>query len=218
MKTLYVLGFAGYASPFYKLFNNIQVVKRTYVPTNETLLPQLLLFTGGEDIATSLYQEKSKYKYNEEPSQRDIWEKKWFEWAVKHKVPMFGTCRGMQMFTALTGGKLVQHVDGHHGHHPVKTLDGSVFSVNSIHHQMCVPREGSATLLAHAYGIIKDHQKPKLYPSFLSIGPAKDFVEPEALYFPEVTALGVQWHPESMEHTSEAHTWLMEQVQVHLPL
>lgn len=158
--------------------------------------PNLLLFTGGQDISPSLYGRN--YPFIHFSKLRDTWEVTWYKWAVKHKVPMFGICRGMQLFTALTGGELIPDVEGHFGHHLVYSNSLCChFEVNSIHHQMCVP-----------------NQKGNVLAFTRNIAFEDDTNEPEAIVFPEIKALGVQWHPEMMPidstATQQVHKWIKE--------
>ncbi len=162
-------------------------------PHNKLPIYDLILFTGGGDLCPSMYG-KDYPEIHGHPI-RDHWEKEWFTYATEHHIPMFGICRGMQLFTALSGGELIPHVKGHFGHHNVFTTDNSLFSVNSIHHQMCVPPP-TAKLLAWASGVAFKDKAP----------------EPEALYFPDISALGVQWHPESMGHDTAAHKFVVDKI------
>src|SRR3990172_3266654 len=185
MKTIYVLGSRSSALWLEHLYPDICSIGYGESPPKVPVKPDLILFTGGQDISPSLYGKV--YPEIHFTPQRDAWEKNWFNWAVTNKVPMFGICRGMQLFTALTGGELVPDVNNHYQNHSVYTnaLGGPFheFRVNSIHHQMCIPSEG-IKLLAWAR-----HQA------------FQDGIEPEALWFPSVKALGVQWHPEMMPVT-----------------
>lgn len=208
---LYVLGWRSYAEPFLDLFEDMVVVSsdRT-IPGERTPVPRMILFCGGQDISPTMYGERYEGPFYQENdyyiwergyiAPRDIWEKHWFEWAVRKGVPMFGTCRGMQFFTVMTGGKLIQHVDNHFGNHKVYTHRKEQFKVNSIHHQMCVPKDGEHILLAWSSQIA---------------GP-KFEVEPEALFFPKVKALGVQWHPEGLGRHSDANRWVMKHLEEYL--
>lgn len=228
MKTLYVLGASIYSLPFRKLGYKVIELPRGDMP-DEVLkemypAPDLILFTGGEDISYGLYadrvpsleKEERRLYYDTKIRQRCQWEVEWWNWATTNKIKMFGTCRGMQFFTAMTGGWIIEHVDGHFGGHKIITYDREEFVVNSIHHQMCVPATGSAELLAYsAKRIIHSSQIPSMYPQELT---NKDgaFIEPEALWFPKYNALGVQWHPEGMHDLSHASKWLAKQVEKYL--
>lgn len=189
MKTVYVLGGRHNADWLQPIYPRIVSLGITDLPWEEYPLPELLLFTGGQDINPALYGEK--HDYISFSPQRDNWEVAWYAWAEKNEVPMFGICRGMQLLTAMTGGKLIPHVNNHssNGHLVAcskKLSSETIFRVNSLHHQMCVPAP-SVQMLAWAKGVA-----------------FKDKLEPEALYFPEIRSLGVQWHPEMMPNSSKA--------------
>lgn len=192
MKNVYVLGGRGNATWLETMgvrgISTIEHLDR--VPGENTTLPDLLVFTGGEDLQPSLYNKR--YDFISGNKNRDEWEVAWFQWAVKNKVPMFGICRGMQLFTAMTGGELIPHVENHYSNHRVFAPgnDPGEFYVNSIHHQMCMPTT-AAVKLAWAKNLA--FRGPK---------------EIEALWFPEIRAFGVQWHPEMMPVTSFATSFV----------
>lgn len=201
MKTVYVLGGASNARWLHPFYEEITAVEYGHqLPTANTPLCDLLLFTGGQDLRPVMYNKN--YPFITGSTIRDEWESAWYFWAVKNKVPMFGICRGMQLFTAMTGGTLIPDVDGHYGSHAVTTIGAELnqFQVNSIHHQMCVPNKG-AKLLAWAENIAFK---------------GKGRVEPEALWFPHVRALGVQWHPEMMPTNSAATEFVYSQIKEHI--
>lgn len=195
MKRVHVLGGSRNANFLESLFDEISSDwgYSNSFPDEKTPRPDLLLFTGGQDLCPSIY--KKDYPFITGDEKRDEWEHNWFIWAVRNKVPMFGICRGMQLFTALTGGKLIPDVGHHYGHHDVFTNVGNKFNVNSIHHQMCVPSP-STKMLAWA-----ENRAFEGVP------------EPEALWFPKVKALGVQWHPEMMGQNTEATKFVLDHIQ-----
>lgn len=201
MKTAYVLGGVNNGNFLPSRYSNIVSIQwLVEFPEKDTPVPDLILFCGGGDLVPSTYDEN--YPFISGNIHRDMWEENWFNWAVKNKIPMFGICRGMQLFTALTGGKLIPHVDGHYGHHAVEissTEPGQGFNVNSIHHQMCEPDWAQTELLAWARNIA-----------------FQETIEPEALFFKEVRALGVQWHPEMMSTNTKATQKVLEWVDKYL--
>lgn len=157
-----------------------------------------LILWGGEDIATSLYNEQSVYSFSKWGlSRRDSIERDLVWRAVDLGIPILGVCRGAQLLCALDGGKLWQHVDNHAGQdHNVTLASGETIRTNSLHHQMMRP-------LAHneVLGWSSDVLSPvKL--SELGQHLSKD-PEPEIVYFPKMKALGVQGHPEYTGKTAE---------------
>jgi len=203
--SLWILGSKGYASHLYGKFSSFYPIPFGVEPFGKLFKakigghkPACVLFTGGGDLHPSLYQEEPEFQEFHSPS-RDAWEVAWYKWAVENKVPMLGTCRGMQLFCALTGGKLIQHVGNHHFDHLVYKTElfsqKEPFEVNSIHHQQCIlPKD--ALLLAYATGI--------------GFGKELGKIEPEAAYFPSINALGFQWHPEAMRKESKAHEFVLQ--------
>ena len=118
------------------------------------------VFQGGSDISPESYGEKflDKEKWPGDP-ERDAYELKIVEYAFKHKKPMLGICRGMQLLNVYCKGTLYQDIeaqnpeaDAHRNakeydknYHEVtvredslvaQAYDGqSTLTVNSVHHQ-----------------------------------------------------------------------------------
>lgn len=161
-------------------------------PTAVHQKPDLIIFGGGEDIATEMYGaipiDKSIPKYK---SLRDTYEKRVFCWAVENNVPMLGICRGAQLLCALNGGSLFQDVNNHGGDHLVFT--GGEHSwpypimVTSTHHQMMMPPKDSVLL---AWAQKATHRKA----SANRVDTPEN--DPEAVFFPNTKSLAIQWHPE----------------------
>lgn len=157
----------------------------------------LVLFTGGEDISPELYGHRNVESWNN--PQRDKVEKSAFEYCRMHHIPMAGICRGAQLLTALSGGWLFQHVNNHAGRsHLMKTSDDQVVPVNSLHHQMCVPPEGSI-LLGWAAERLSDKYIDQDGEAPVERWPER---EAEAMWIPATQSLGVQYHPEFMQDLS----------------
>jgi gamma-glutamyl-gamma-aminobutyrate hydrolase PuuD len=145
------------------------------------------------------------------PSHRDQIEWDMMLRAKELGCPIIGVCRGGQMLTALEGGHLVQHVDGHAGYGHTVDVVGvpEGFKVNSIHHQMMVPPKGGKfEMIAVA--------SPRLSKEYHDVADdGRDIKvemeqEPEFIYYPEVKGFAIQWHPEGMHQNSEANRFLKE--------
>jgi len=169
----------------------------------------VVIFHGGADINPDLYGEAPNKHTNWFSFDRDYREVELFRACVEHKKLMFGICRGMQLMTALNGGKLIQHIS-HPGGHMVHTKDGHSYHVNSLHHQMCNPYDlpkDEYDVLAYAedlsYTHLGEHDQELTFPDHAY---TKDgfFMEPEAIWFPKTRSLGVQYHPEMMRNDQEA--------------
>lgn len=149
---------------------------------------RLVVFTGGADITPELYGEKAG-RYTHFNAQRDLYETKMFKLALEHKIPMVGICRGSQFLCVMSGGRLVQDITGHGGLHTIRTHRGDIITCNSTHHQMQRPSD-TARILAVAEPRRSTHYHDG------NNQPIEMEQEIEAVYYPNINALGIQWHPE----------------------
>lgn len=155
----------------------------------------LVVFTGGEDVSPSIYGElKNPKTYCS--IDRDIEEQKVFRQALKLGIPMAGICRGAQLICALSGGKLIQHIDGHGGNHPMELDTGETIIVSSTHHQMQLPPEDAEVL---GWAVPK---RSSCYegPPGITYNPK---IEYETVYYPKTKAIGMQYHPEFMDRQTK---------------
>jgi len=182
--------------PFTKLFTNT-------VDASKHGLKGLSAFIlwGGTDIHPSLYKAKTS-TYGQppyQPSARDIWEWKALQYCKYNNIPVIGVCRGAQIMNAFAGGKLIQHVNNHHGDHVVVDKEGNEWDVTSCHHQMLDLEGVDAELLAWTPQVRsrvfmgEDDTCPAHVQKALSEG---TFREPETVFFPEFKGIGFQGHPE----------------------
>ena len=172
-------------------------------------VPGVVVIWGGEDISPSIYGQKpNKYmsKRTEELSHRDILEIEAAKLAIRNNWPIIGVCRGAQLMCALSGGSLVQHVNGHHGNHFIKTYDDQTIRTNSIHHQMM-------NLVGTEYEMIawsEEKQSDKYYgenEQELHIP-----IEPEIVFFPKTNALAIQGHPEYLTPKNQFVQYCLKQI------
>ena len=140
---------------------------------------------------------------------RDIYELMVFRRALRKGIPCAGVCRGAQFLCAMAGGKLVQHVTGHGEYHNMKLNDGREMTISSTHHQMMLPPEG-AEMIGWA--------NPPRSRCYLN-GDDKELpppVEAEICYFPNINALGMQYHHEMMSEASSGFCLVAQLVQKYL--
>jgi len=164
----------------------------------------LVFYTGGEDVDPAFYGDTSPKGMCHSNGHRDLYEQHIFNIADSNGVKFFGICRGMQFLNVMLGGKMMHHVDGHAGHQHTITLSTdevapSIFSVNSLHHQMCIP-----SLHTQILGWSTE-RKSKVY-----IGDKDEPIdyhgpEVESIYNAAFKVLGVQWHPEMLEPSHIGH-------------
>lgn len=159
-----------------------------------------LIISGGPDISPEIYGQKNNKFTNEIYPEQDTSEIALIKYAIKKDFPLLCICRGFQLLCAIHGGSLHQHLpetegyeehggwDGNVTEHGVNIIQGSrleeimggKITVNSTHHQG-VKDPGSLKITA-----------------FSSHDGLIEAVEIEKLSF----CIGVQWHPERIEHTS----------------
>lgn len=220
MKKMLVVGSESYGVPMRFAYDYMCNGMYNHINTPHHLKekPDLVVFTGGEDINPAMYGEPSledRAYYNDT---RDTIEKKWYFYAKANKIPMVGICRGMQLFTAMQGGTLLQHIDGHATGkgHKITTKDHKNLMVNSLHHQVCVPYLPNGKAISHvmlAWSNEGDNWKgtERTNTLFNEMG-----CVPEAIWYPEINALGVQFHPEMMQRDSEGYSYFKNILQEYI--
>ena len=114
----------------------------------------------------------------------------------KGKSFLLGICRGNQLLTILSGGKLIQHVEGHCRDHSMVLNNGLKYNITSSHHQMLYPfdlNEKDYELVAYS-----EYFQSNTYLNGVNeeIELPKNFLEPEIVYYKNTNALCIQGHPE----------------------
>lgn len=154
-------------------------------------VPDLVVFTGGEDVDPALYKEKSHPRtfYSR---YRDMQEKELFKEFLEMDIPMVGICRGGQFLNVMNGGRMFQHVSNHtRDHYIIDTETKKKIFSTSTHHQMMRPSE-SAVVLSVAYEGGKKESMEKGYPTD-HLDEVEDI---EAVFYPHTKCLCFQPHPE----------------------
>jgi len=158
-----------------------------------------IYFSGGADVSPILYGEGNKGSRTMISAERDSLCKEIFEIYVT--TPKLGICRGSQFVTAMSGGKLIQHVEGHGNTHDITMhFEGnsqpSIYKITSTHHQMMFP----FNLPKHKYNILAWSTKHRslvyLDGNDTQIELPEKFVESEIVYYPMTRSLAIQGHPE----------------------
>lgn len=157
-----------------------------------SLLPDLIVFTGGSDVNPELYGDE-KHPYSVVDTERDVKDVEAYEWAKKHNIPCVGICRGGQFLNVMNGGKMYQHIANHGFGHDLITSSGrAVEGVTSTHHQMMiVPRSGKLVAWAEDVAFSGEY-------------------EPEVVWFEESRDLSVQYHPEYMGEDSDGYRYFQQ--------
>lgn len=154
----------------------------------------LVLFTGGEDVNPMYYNEKIG-KHTHINDNRDQKEMDTF-YKFRNNSFLLGICRGSQLLTTLSGGKLIQHVEGHCRDHSIILNNRLKYNITSSHHQMLYPFD----LNKRDYELIgySEYFQSKTYLNGDNeeIELSKDFLEPEIVYYKNTNSLCIQGHPE----------------------
>ena len=154
----------------------------------------LVVLPGGSDVPTKYYAKSThpstwgfssgEEEYNEIQKALSLGKKIW------------GTCKGLQWSSVISGGSLIQDLN-HPGSHKITTEDGKTLIVNSLHHQAVYPFDlpkDEYRIIGWAENLSPHHQD----------GDCKEMevsVEPEIVYFPKTKILGTQFHCELMSET-----------------
>lgn len=165
--------------------------------------PDLVVFTGGEDVNPTLYNE-NPLKETYFSDMRDREDMTWYNRYID--VPKVGICRGGQFLNVMAGGSMWQHVDNHGLSHTLINLlpmgarwaMGDLIKVTSTHHQMMIPGEDGEVI-----GIaMNDEQSKGIANTYLS-ATKRDMPEydTEVVYYDNTRSLCYQAHPEYIRDT-----------------
>jgi len=154
----------------------------------------LVLFTGGEDVNPVYYNERvgkyTNFNDNRDKKEIDTFNK------FRGNSFIFSVCRGSQLITVLSGGRLIQHVEGHCKDHSMILNNRLRYNITSSHHQMLYPfdlNEKDYELIAYSEYF---QSKTYLNGDNEEIDLPKNFLEPEIVYYKNTNALCIQGHPE----------------------
>ena len=154
----------------------------------------LVLFTGGEDVNPAQYGENLG-KNTSINASRDRKEIVTFRKFKGHSF-ILSICRGSQLLTVLSGGKLIQHVEGHCRDHSMVLNNGLKYNITSSHHQMIYPfdlNEKDYELIGYSEYF---QSNTYLNGDNEEIELSNNFLEPEIVYYKKTNALCIQGHPE----------------------
>lgn len=141
------------------------------VPNNPKYAIEIADRVGAAGIV--LVGGNSLVKYGGNAPERDDTDKALIEYAVEHRLPLYGFCRGMQSILDYFGNDLV-NVQGHVAKRHIVSGKNVEFEVNSYHNQACLELKTDSleTILLSSDGVI-EKVRHKNYP-----------------------IVGTMWHPE----------------------
>lgn len=171
-----------------------------YREVDDIRLADIVVFNGGTDIGTALYNEKPIHRsVPHQPSVRDQKEMAIFEKYAGEKF-FLGICRGAQFLNVMNGGSLWQDVTNHGRSHPIMDLiTGKTYTATSTHHQMMRPAESSSETIAVARESSMKHCET--LGRHLCSGDEDDH---EIVWYPKGYSLCIQGHPEYVPHSEFA--------------
>jgi GMP synthase-like glutamine amidotransferase len=162
----------------------------------------VLLFEGGTDINPTLYKQELGTRTQQPDTQRDVHEQHYFDLAQAVGASCIGVCRGAQFLCALSGGELIQDVDGHEKSHQLVLPDKYKrlsFQTTSSHHQVMNPYvlpRNEWLSFGHAAESTGSHhndgngKRIKVYKKW------KEWKDQEIIWFKRTRCLSIQGHPE----------------------
>ena len=166
-----------------------------------------LVLTGGQNVEPIHYQEKLLIDSSNYFPERDRFELALIEAAHHQEKPIFGICRGMQLFNVAQGGSLHQEVLGHWqentGNQPSQDL---YFPIESQLSQIYAQEPTVNSFHRQAIN--------KLAPSLeiTALSPDKQTIEAVQSTSDSHTFLGVQWHPELLYGERETENRLFDYI------
>ncbi|NQP31161.1 gamma-glutamyl-gamma-aminobutyrate hydrolase family protein [Streptococcus suis] len=170
-----------------------------------------LILTGGQNVEPIHYQEKLLINSSNYFPERDRFELALIEAAHHKEKPIFGICRGLQIYNVAQGGNLHQEILGHWqentGNQPSQDL---YFPIESQLSQIYAQEPTVNSFHRQAIN--------KLAPSLeiIALSPDKQTIEAVQSTRDSHTFLGVQWHPELLYGERETENRLFDYIVNHL--
>jgi len=166
----------------------------------------IVLFSGGSDISSSLYGEPET-KYTKSNPLRDADEVSIFVRTVNRTKPIayVGICRGGQLLNVLSGGSLWQHCHDHGSGHTIRDLaTDKLYNVTSTHHQMMRAPLPTHKTRFSVLAVATKKDSPEVVVNTIKFGAKEadlshDGMDIEAMWYPDTRSLCFQPHPEHFQ-------------------
>lgn len=170
-----------------------------------------LVLTGGQNVEPIHYQEKLLIDSSNYFPERDRFELALIKAAHHQEKPIFGICRGLQLYNVAQGGNLLQEILGHWQEN----------SGNQPSQDLYFPIESQLSLIyAQEPTVNSFHRQAinKLAPSLeiIALSPDKQTIEAVQSTRDSHTFLGIQWHPELLYGERETENRLFDYIVNHL--
>ncbi|KHD46623.1 gamma-glutamyl-gamma-aminobutyrate hydrolase family protein [Streptococcus hongkongensis] len=164
-----------------------------------------IILIGGQNVDPKFYNQSKEAFDDDFFLERDVYEIAIINEARRQGKPILGICRGLQLMNVILGGTLNQNIPNHWQkmpsdsyHHDIITnkdsflfsIYGEKASINSFHHQ-------SIKELGNGLEVISRDPRDNTIEAVVSNDPTFQFI-------------GVQWHPELLQHISNADFQLFD--------
>lgn len=158
-----------------------------------------ILLTGGKDVAPERYGLTDELGLcGEIDPYRDSLEIYLVNYAIEHKIPLLGVCRGMQLLNVALGGTLIMDLPEQ------RKTDIHQIAEGDANHEIIFARDDynpfdwpNGTVNSNHHQAIDRLAKPLVITGYAIDGVPEAVVILDTVDYPFF--LGVQWHPERME-------------------
>lgn len=164
-----------------------------------------LLLAGGQDVSPLLYGEEPIPALTATSPKRDAFEIALVKEAVQQKKPILAVCRGIQLVNVAYGGSLYQDLTHSYPDLAVQHVQQTMYD-NGAHTVNLDPDSRLAAIYGSTYVVNSYHHQAikVLAEPFKAVAWSKDhLIEGIEAKDPDVSLVGVQWHPELMVHSDE---------------
>lgn len=156
-----------------------------------------LVLTGGNDVGPNAYGGNpvggiDACSERAVSSHRDRTERALLDFAVRHGLPVFGICRGLQFINVYFGGGIVEDVGRQYGRRPHEIGQNHVIDIVDDHARDYLHTDKVEVNSYHHQAVTAETLAPPL--RAFAHEPRSGIVE--GLYHPELPIAAVQYHPE----------------------
>ncbi|HEM3177700.1 TPA: gamma-glutamyl-gamma-aminobutyrate hydrolase family protein [Streptococcus suis] len=166
-----------------------------------------LVLTGGQNVEPIHYQEKLLIDSSNYFPERDRFELALIKAAYQQEKPIFGICRGLQIYNVALGGSLHQEILAHWQENPGNQPSQDLYFPIESHLSQIYAQEPTVNSF-HRQAI------NKLAPSLeiIALSSDKQTIEAVQSTRDSHTFLGVQWHPELLYGERETENRLFDYI------